>query len=267
MLSARRVPHGTNTRLVVRDLEGRTVREIDPGMQVAQTAIVRGDDVYFAGIDVTYDTAGSLESVIDRGAWVARGDAPPEPIYAPELPVVYSRMQLSPDGHTVGFTRCDEDCATTLVGMQSGTVLEIPKPELIALANDAALVIAPNGETNQVIAYALADGAEMWRAVDGTYFGRYATTDGNRFVLSADGTTEPLRVEVFDTDSGAILRTVELPDQPGLRWLEPSLSTDRYAAFLRTVLPDVDEGPHSVIVVDLEAGELLDPELMLGDVP
>ena len=270
VLSARRAPRGMNPRLIVRDLEGQTIREIDPGMQVPQTAIVRGDDVYFAGVDITYDEQGYIDTVIDRGAWVARGDAPPESIHAPELPVVYSQMQLSPDEQTVGFTRCDDVCATVLVGRESGTVVEVAIPELIALANEVALVIAPNDETNQIIAFAIADGTELWRAVDGLYLGRYATSDGHRFVLSAseriDGRTED-RIEVVEANSGVIERTVKLPESSALYWLAPSLSTDQYAAILGTVLPNTDEGPHSVKIVDLKTGELLDLELPLGEVP
>jgi hypothetical protein len=270
VLTARRVAKGSNAPLVVRDLEGQTIREIDPGMHVPQTAIVRGDDVYFAGIDVTYDAQGSIDTLIDRGAWVAHGDDAPESIYAPELPVVYSRMQLSPDEATVGFTRCDDVCATVLVDRGSATVVEVRMPELIALANEVALVIAPNDETNQVIAFAIADGTELWRAVDGVYLGRYATTDGQRFVLSASRRVEGRfedRVEVLQASSGVVERTVRLPESIAPYWLAPSLSTDRYAAVLGAVLPDTDEGPHGVKVVDLEAGELLGLELMLGDVP
>jgi hypothetical protein len=269
VLSARRVDRGSHPSLVVRDLEGQTIREIDPGMQVPQTAIIRGDDVYFAGIDVTYDAQGSIESLIDRGAWVARGDAAPESIYAPESPVVYSRMQLSPDEQTVGFTRCDDVCATVLVGRGSGAVVEVPMPELIVVANEVALVIAPHDQTNQVIAFAIADGTELWRAVDGLYLGRYATSDGLRFVLSASRRVEGRyddRIEVLDANSGAIERTVALPDSTPPYWLTPSLSTDRYAAVIATVLPDTDEEPHSVRIADLEAGEFLDLELPLGEV-
>jgi hypothetical protein len=269
VLSARRVDRGLHPSLVVRDLEGQTIHEIDPGMQVPQTAIVRGDDVYFAGIDVTYDADGAIDALIDRGVWVAHGNCARQSIYAPESPVVYSRMQLSPDEQTVGFTRCDDVCATVLVGRGSGAVVEVPRPELIVVANDVALVIAPHDESNQVIAFAIADGTELWRAVDGLYLGRYATSDGLRFVLSASRRVEGRyedRIEVFDADSGAIERTVALPESTPPYWLAPSLSTDRYAAFIAMVLPTTDEGPHSVRIVDLEAGEFLDLELPLGEV-
>jgi hypothetical protein len=46
----------------------------------------------------------------------------------------------------------------------------------------------------------------------------------------------------------------------------PSLSTDRYVALLENVLPNPDDGPNEVHVVDLDAGLLLDVELLLGNV-
>ena len=46
--------------------------------------------------------------------------------------------------------------------------------------------------------------------------------------------------------------------------LEASLSTDRYVAILDRALPNTEDGPHAVQVVDLDAGRLLDLELLLG---
>lgn len=240
-------------------------------MEIPQTAIVRGESVYFAGVDIVYDDEGLIESTTDRGVWVVRGDAPPEPIYAPELPVIYSRLHLSPDEQTVAFTRCDDECTTTIVGPER-TVVEVPKPELILLANEVALVIAPHDDTtNQVIAFAIADGAELWRSDAGPYWNRYETSDGDSFVLSAserlEGISEQLRIDRVDAKTGAIEQSVKLPEEDALLWLAPSLSTDRYAVTLQTILPDPDEGSRSVSVVDLEAGEVLDLELTLGDVP
>ena len=51
VLSARAHRGGASAELIVRDLEGNVIREIDTGMQIPQTGIVRGEDVYFGGID------------------------------------------------------------------------------------------------------------------------------------------------------------------------------------------------------------------------
>jgi hypothetical protein len=43
--------------------------------------------------------------------------------------------------------------------------------------------------------------------------------------------------------------------------------TDRYVAFLDAVIPNPDDGPDTISVVDLETGQLLDTELSFGPVP
>lgn len=271
VLSARPNPDRGPAWLVVRDLEGNLVREIATGMEIPQTGIVRGDDVYFGGINLGKD-ATVVELAIDRGVWVAHGDAPPAPILAAEAGVaVYSTIERSPDGGTVGIWRCGEICSTILIG-PDGDIVELPKPGLIALTNEVALLI---GQFNDVTAYAVDDGAELWRAeTDGIYYERYATTDGERIVLSAfvhagdTGTsTDQLRVELLDASTGTVERSVRVSTEEPFLWVEPSLSTDRYVAILNTVLPKAGEGPHAVQVIDLETGLLLDVELLLGDLP
>jgi hypothetical protein len=263
---------GGKARMMVRDLGGAPLHAFDTGMQVPQTGIVRGDAVYFGGIDFGED--GDPLTAMDRGAWVAHGDAPPESIVAARQGLaIYDAFELSPDGRTVGVSQCWEDaCATTLL-RQGAPALEIPKPGLIALTNEVALVI---GQFSDVTAYAIADGAELWRAeTDGVYYYRYATTDGARIVISSiedagdgDGnTTDQLRLEVLDALTGTVKRTVLVPTDDALFWVAPSLSSDRYVALLDSVLPNADEGTHAIRVVDLEAGRLLELELMLGDVP
>jgi hypothetical protein len=274
VLSGRADPEGGNARLIVRDLAGDSLREIDTGMQIPQTAVVRDDDVYFGGIDAHEGDDGLV--VIDRGAWVARGDAPPDLVFAatrePAL-YQYSSIELSPDGRTVGISRCGEDACATILMRQGSATVNVPKPGLIALTNEVALVI---GRFSDVTAYAIADGAELWRAeTDGVYYNRYATSDGGRIVISSvedagddDGnSTDQLRVEVMDALTGVVERTVLVPTDDALFWVAPTLSSDRYVALLDSVLPNADEGTHAVQVVDLEEGRLLDLEVMLGDVP
>ena len=271
VLAARPGRRGKQARLIVRDLDGELVREIAAGMEIPQTGIVRGDDVYFGGIDVGED-ATDLDLAKDRGVWVAHGDAPPAPVLvARKGAAVYTAIERSPDGRTVGIRRCGKTCATILVG-PDGDVVEVPRPGLIALTNDVALVI---GAFRDVTAYAIDDGAELWRAeTEGIYYGRYPTTDGERIVLSSiepagDGgsSTGQLRIELLDARTGAVERTVLVSTETTLLTVVPSLSTDRYVALLDSVLPNADNGPHAIQVVDLDAGSLLDVELLLGDVP
>jgi len=271
VLAARPGRRGKEARLVVRNLAGDLVREIAAGMQIPQTGIVRGDDVYFAGIDLGEDP-DDLESAKDRGVWVARGDAPPEPVLPARKGVaVYTAIERSPNGRTVGIWRCGKACATILVGPDGDTV-QVPRPGLIALTNDVALLI---GAFRDVTAYAIADGAELWRAeTEGIYYGRYATSDGDRIVLSAiepagDGgtSTGQLRIELLDARTGAVERTVLVSTETALLTVVPSLSTDRYVVLLDSVIPNADTGPQAVRVVDLDAGVLLDVEQQLDDVP
>jgi hypothetical protein len=71
----------------------------------------------------------------------------------------------------------------------------------------------------------------------------------------------------MDALTGAVERTVLVSTEDALVWVEASLSSDRYVAILDRVLLNADEEPQVVQVVDLDAGRLLDLELMLGDVP
>jgi hypothetical protein len=259
-------------RLIVRDLEGDQLREIETGMQLPQIAIVRGDDVYFGGVDAHKDDSGLVTT--DRGAWVARGDAPPEPILsARNEPAIYQAIERSPDGRTVGVTRCGEEACTTTLIREGAAPIAIPKPGLIALTNEVALMI---GRFSDVTAHSALDGSELWRAeTKGAYYERYATADGARIVLSSvddagdsDGqSTDQLTIEVLDALTGAIEKTVRIPTDSGLVWVAPTLSSDRYVALLQNVLPNADEGSRAVRVVDLDAGRPLDLELLLGDVP
>ena len=100
VLAARSGDEGATATLVVRDLEGELVREINAGMQVPQTGIVRGEDVYFGGIDL--GEGGNLDEAADRGVWVAHGDAAPEPVLPAEPGVaIYTAIERSPDGRTL----------------------------------------------------------------------------------------------------------------------------------------------------------------------
>jgi hypothetical protein len=149
--------------------------------------------------------------------------------------------------------------------------VEVPKPGLIALTNDVALLI---GAYRDVTAHAIDDGAELWRAeTEGIYYERYATSDGERIVLSSiedgdgGGSSDQLRIELLDARTGAVERNVLVSTEEQLFWVVPSLSTDRYVAILGSVLPNTDDGPHPVRVIDLAAEVLLDVELLLADVP
>jgi hypothetical protein len=270
VLAARSGTGSSETVLVVRDLDGALLREIATGMQLPQTGIVRGDDVYFGGIDLGED-GSNLDLAVDRGVWIARGDAPPAPVLAAEESLaVYTAIERSPDGRTVGVWRCGEICATILVG-PDGRSVEVPEPGLIALTNEVALLIS---EFSNVTAYAVDDGAELWGARSaGVYYGRYATADGDRIVLSAveadpdGGSTDQLRIELLDALTGVVERTVLVSSEASLPWVAPTLSNDRYVALLDTVLPDTERAPHRVRFVDLAAERLLDTELFLGDAP
>jgi hypothetical protein len=234
VLSGRAGAPGENIRLIVRDLAGDPIREIDAGMQLPQVAIVRGDDVYFGGID--FGEGVDPYTATDRGAWVTHGDAPPEPIVAAAQGsglLTYDTIELSPDRRTLGISRCGEDACTTILVRQGSAPVEIPKPGLIALANEVALFI---GQYSDVTAYAVSDGAELWRAeTDGAYYERYATTDGARIVISSiedagddDGnSTDQLRIEVMDALTGAVERTVLVSTEDALVWVEASLSSAR----------------------------------------
>jgi hypothetical protein len=273
VLSVRADTEGGNARLIVRDLAGNQLREIDAGMQVPQTGIVRDDDVYFGGVD--FAEAGEPFEATDRGAWVAHGDAPPEPIVAAKdgAVAIYHTFELSPDGRTIGISLSAEGGFATILMRQGSAPVELPKAGLIALTNEVALLI---GQFSDVTAYAVSDGAELWRAeTEGSYWGRYATTDGARIVISSiedagddDGnSTDQLRLEVMDALTGTVERTVLVSTEQALLTVLPTLSSDRYVALLDGVLPNADEGSRAVQIVDLNAGRLLDLELMLGDVP
>ena len=272
VLTARPGRDGSFARLLVRDLAGAVIREIDAGMHLPQTGIVRGDDVYFGGLDLGPE-GDDIDAAVDRGAWVARGDSAPARIQEPSAAdvAVYHEFDVSPDGDTVGIWRCGEICSTHLIG-PDGRLVDIPKPGLIALTNEVALLI---GAFSDVTAHSTEDGRELWRAAtDGLYLGRYATSDGRRIVLSSiepveggEPAAEQIRVEVVEAVTGEVVRTVVVPIDGPQRWVEPALSSDRYVAVLDTVIPSPDDGPDVVRVIDLETGELLGVELRLGDVP
>lgn len=271
VLTTRADPEGGNAWMIVRDLDGNVLREFDTGMNVPQTGIIRGEYVYFGGIDMAEDPLDS----IDLGAWVARGDAPLEPVLPPTAGLaIYQAFEVSPDGRTVGVTRSAENGATTYL-IRDRTIIEVAKPLLlITMTNEVAVLI---GAFSDITAFAIGDGAELWHAeTDGFYGERFATSDGARIVNSivedagnADGNSQDqLRIEVVDALTGAAEQVVLVPtERSPSPWLAPTLSSDRYAALLDTVLPNADEGPHAVQVVDLEVGELLEDELTLGDVP
>jgi hypothetical protein len=265
-------PDGANARMVVRDLNGAIIREFDTGMQVPQTGIVRGEDVYFGGID--FAVLDDPMTAMDRGAWVVHGDAPAEPLIAPaEGLAIYHAFERSPDGQTIGISFGTQGRNSTVLIRSGSDRVEIPRAGLIAMTNDVALLI---GMFSDVTAFAIADGAELWRAeTEGLYYGRYATTDGTRIVISSienpdkdgDGISEDqLRIEVLDGLRGTVQRDVPLPGD-AYRTVMPTLSSDRYAALFDGVIPDAAEGSRVVQIVDLETGQLLDVELAFGDVP
>ena len=82
-----------------------------------------------------------------------------------------------------------------------------------------------------------------------------------------DASALPYQWTISDARTGAVERTILVSTATSVLSVMPTLSTDRYVALLDSVLPNADEGPHAVQVVDLEAGVLLDVELPLGDVP
>jgi hypothetical protein len=240
-------------------------------MHLPQTGIVRGDDVYFGGLDLGPE-GDDLDAATDLGVWVAHGGAPPELVREGEGAglAVYTEIERSPDGATVGVWRCGESCSTILLRPGDDPV-EIAKPGLIALTNDVALLI---GDFSEVVAYRTDDGTELWRATTvGYYDDRYATSDGERIVLTSvepapgGGSTDQLRVEVLDAATGEVRTTVLVSTAEMLLWPSASLSTDRYLALLEAVTPGPDDPRKTVHVVDLEAGVLLDDELNLGPVP
>jgi len=272
VLSARSAPGERDTRLLVRDLDGALIREIDPGFPVPQTGIVRGEDVYFGGIDADLDAADL--AIVDRGVWIARGDSPPEQIFEPPEPEgTYHEIHLSPDGRTVGIWRCGVGSCTTILIGPDGAMLEIPQPGLVVLTNEVAVLIE---DFTTLIGFSVSGGAELWRLqTAGLYFTRYAMSDGSRMVMSTleddgdnDGDTQDqYRIEVIEVATGEIQQTVLVPYDEE-RWiLAPTLSTDRYVGLVPTILPDASEGPTAVAIVDLVEGRLLDMELTLGALP
>ena len=265
-------PEGGTARMVVRDLTGALVREFDTGMQAPQTGIVRGDDVLFGGID--FGVVDDPMTAMDRGAWVVHGDAPPELLVAPKEGVaIYQTFDRSPDGRTIGISLSTEDAFATILIREGSDPVEIPKGGLIALTNDVALLI---GRFSDVTAYAISDGSELWRAeTAGTYYYRYATSDGARIVISSiedagddDGnSTDQMRIEVLDALTGSVERSVLVSTEQDLLTVQPTLSSDRYVALFDGVYPNPDEGSQVVQIVDLDKGQLLDVELTFGDVP
>lgn len=266
-----RAAEGVNATMIVRDLDGRVLREFDSGMSVPQTGIIRGEDVLFGGIDLAEDPLDS----IDRGAWVAAGDAPPTLLLPPSDGLaIYQAFEVSPDGRTVGITRSEREGATTYF-VRDDSVIELPANLLlITMTNEVAVLI---GAFSDITAFAIADGTELWRAeTDGVYGPRYATSDGARIVNSVveddgdgDGqTSDQLRIELLDARTGVAGQTVRIPVEASPSpWVTPTLSSDRYVALLDTVLPNLADGPGPVQVVDLAAGTLLEVELQFGEVP
>jgi hypothetical protein len=271
VLTTRPGPDGGNTWMVVRDLEGNILHEFDTGMTVPQTGIVRGDDVYFGGVDL--DEEDAFDS-IDRGAWVVHGDGPPETLVAPTGSLaIYQEFHTSPDGSIVGVTRSEEEGAVTYFVEDGATTKLQENLLLITMTNEVAVLI---GAFSDITAFDTEDGTELWHAeVEGFYGARYATSDGrivNSVVEDAgdgDGNSQDqLRIEVLDARTGVATQTVLIPIETGPSpWITPTLSSDRYAALVNTVLPSVTDGPGTVRIVDLDAGELLDLELEFGEVP
>ena len=268
VLSAKKGEGGGPAILVIRDLDGNVIRELDAGMRIPQSGIVRGDDVYFAGVDVA---EGADPLAEDRGAWVAHGDAEPERLLKPAIGVaIYHSIDRSPDGRTIGIHRCADACATTFVRADLGPVV-VADGGLIALGDSVALLI----DNLEVRALSITDGAELWKpSIKGLLSERFATTEGERFVMATigppaggGGSTDELRIQLLEAGTGKVLSSTFLSMESALVWVEPALSTDRYLALLGVVLANPDDGPDPIRVIDLSTGLLLDVELSFGPVP
>jgi hypothetical protein len=255
-------PDGSNARLRVRDLEGTLIHTIEAGFNIPQAAIVRGDEVFFAGVQA--DPDGDDLDFEDRGVWVARGEEPPQLVVAESGVARYHELHLSPDGRTLGIWACGFECSSVLVD-RSGRTLKIDQPGLDALTNQAAVLLA---SWSGIVAHDVSTGTELWRREsDGTNWGRHALADGRRLIHSViedEGDPDQLRMELIDAATGTVELTVRVPaDGPGW-YVSPTLSTDRFAVLVPSVLPDAEDAPIGVMVVDLDDGEIVDVDLALG---
>jgi hypothetical protein len=254
-------------RLIVRDLAGNVIREIDVGFNLPQAGIVRHDAVFFAGVQV--DPGADPLEVEDRGVWSARGDEAPRRIREPEGALRYADVHVSPNGATLGVSLCSDACKTVIV-REDEEPLEIPQPGLTALTDATAVVLT---SWSGIAGHDLADGSRRWTIESqGVVWSTHAMADGRRIVhtsLGDDGdgdgdTIDEYRIEVVDSMTGAVTLRVPVP-LAAERWsLSSTLSTDRYAVLVPSVLPDAAEAPIPLRVIDLSDGSTLDVELALA---
>jgi hypothetical protein len=96
--------------------------------------------------------------------------------------------------------------------------------------------------------------------------------DGRHIVhtsLGDDGdgdgdTVDEFRVEVVDATTGAVTLKIPVP-LAAERWtFSATLSTDRYAVLVPSVLPDAAEAPIPLRVIDLADGSTVDVDLALS---
>lgn len=194
--------------------------------------------------------------------WVARGDDAPRQVMQPRGAIRYQELNLSPDGRILGIWVCGLDCRSILLD-RSGRDVQIEAPGLDALTNTAAILLV---SWSGIAGYAVDDGVELWRREsDGTNWGRHALADGRRLlhaVMDGEGAGQ-LVVEIIDGISGTVELSVEVPVEGPSWYVSPTLSTDRFAVLVPGVLPDAEEAPLEIRVVDLSNGRLVDTDLRL----
>lgn len=256
-----------SARLIVRDLTGNVIREIDVGFNLPQAAIVRHDAVYFAGAQV--DPGADPLDLEDRGVWLARGDEAPRRIREPEGALKYQELHVSPNGAILGIWLCSDACKTVVL-QEDQEPLEISQPGLTALTDTTAIVLT---SWSGIAGHDLADGSRRW-TIDrpGVTWSTHALADGRRIVhtsLGDDGdgdgdTTDRFLIEVVDSVTGTVERSVPV-SLTTERWtLSATLSTDRYAVMVPSVLPDAAKAPIPLRVIDLADGSNLDVDLALS---
>jgi len=254
-------------QLIVRDLAGDVIREIDVGFNLPQAGIVRHDAVFFAGAQV--DPGADPLELEDRGVWLARGDEAPRRIREPEGALRYQELHVSPNGATLGIGLCSDACKTVVL-REDQEPLEIPHPGLTALTDTTAIVLT---SWSGIAGHGLVDGSRRWTIESqGVVWSTHAMADGRRIVhtsLGDDGdddgdTTDEFRVEVVDAATGAVTLRIPIP-LTAERWtLSATLSTDRYAVLVPSVLPDAAEAPIALLVIDLTDGSTLAVDLTLA---
>lgn len=265
VLSAITDRSAAEARLLVRDLGGAVLRTIDAGFNVPQAAIVRGDEVFYAGVQA--DPYSDELEFEDRGVWLARDGEAPRQVMQPMGAIRYQELNLSPDGRTLGIWVCGIGCRSILLD-RSGRDVQVEAPGLDVLTNDAAILLA---SWSGIAGYGVDDGAELWQhELDGTNWGRHALADGRRLlhaVLQSEGGADRLVLELIDGTSGTVELSVEIPAEGPSWYVSPTLSTDRFAVLVPGVLPDAGDAPLEIMVLDLSDGRLVETDLRLEPIP